>query len=142
MQDYFLDASVLFFQYFSPWIGAIILMYLLVTIVIKGIEKNAPETEDVESLLKTLTDLRSNWKILVVLALVVATYHTLTSSRLQFKMDPVDSEHVLQQQQRQIQEQYEETRDQPIVDRTRQPSKTEDERKSDFDDMVDWKNRE
>lgn len=142
MKDYLIDALVLFFQYFSGVVLAVATTYLILVVMEKVVVAYVSDEDFKKNALSELDKTKGWWKLVLVVGLILSLGFTLSSSRLQFKRDPVDSENVLTQQQQQIQESYEETRDQPIVDRSLKPRHTEEEREDRFNDMVDWKNRE
>lgn len=143
MQDYFVDAAVLLFQYFSPWLFSVFMTYLVISVCLKLLEKYPDALEEnTGDVVRHLTDVRGYWKAALLLGFIVCVAMVLSSSRLQFKRDPVNTEHTIQAQKQQIEEEAEAVKGQPKLDLSRQPKHTEEERQDRFDDMVDWKNRE
>ena len=135
MENYFIDAGILFFQNFSTIGVAIVLIVLFLTSILYIGEKQGADQE----YLNHLREIRGYWKFMTVVGIAVAIILTLASSSLQFNRT-VDVEQERSEQHQEYKEEIEEKKQLPIVDKTLKPKRDDDEREEHFDHMINsWK---
>lgn len=127
------------FMAFTPYLSATVFLAIAYTFASKMDNVVIHITETEQPVIEVTRAIKAIIKSLIVGIVIIGLFVTLTSPSLTYKNKTFNSTKDNQEMTMQIMEEAQLAKDKPLKSIGRQPDQTRTERKSEFDDLVNWK---